>query len=110
VPEEIDRRWRQLEDCYLAQSLSFYPAGYFTPAPTPERLLETVERFEEDMTDDVPPLARLWAVVDVGEAIIVDPERRRGGEGDPLMAELRERLESLLAASLEEARPGACMA
>jgi len=108
--QEIDRRWRELEDCYLAQSLSFYPAGYFTPAPTPERLLETVERFEEDMTDAAAPLARLRAVVDVGEAIIVDPERRRGGEGDPLMALLRERLEALLAASLEEARPGARLA
>ena len=108
--EEVDRRWRQLEDCYLAQSLSFYPAGYFTPAPTPERVLETVERFEEDMTDAVPPLARLRAVVDVGEAIPVATERRRGETGDPLMTELRARLETLLAASLEEARPGARLA
>jgi hypothetical protein len=108
--EEIDRRWRQLEDCYLAQSLSCYPAGYFTPAPTPERVLETVERFEEDTTDAAPLLARLRAVVDVGEAIPVAPERRRGVEGDSLMAELRARLESLLAASLEEARPGARLA
>lgn len=107
--EEVERRWRQLEDCYFAQALSCYPVGYFTPAPTPERVLETVERFEEDMTDAVPPLARLRAVVDVGEAIPVAPERRRG-EGDPLMAELRARLEALLAASLEEARPGARMA
>jgi hypothetical protein len=108
--EEVDRRWRQLEDCYLAQSLSLYPAGYFTPTPTPERVLETVERFEEDTTDAAPPLARLRAVVDVGEGIPVTTERRRGGEGDPLMTELRERLESMLAASLEEARPGARMA
>jgi hypothetical protein len=107
---EADRRWRQLEDCALAQALSCYPAGYFTPAPTPERVLETVERFEEDMTDAVPPLARLRTVVDVGEAIPVATERRSGGESDPLMAELRERLETLLAASLEEARPGARMA
>jgi 1-acyl-sn-glycerol-3-phosphate acyltransferase len=107
--QESDRRWRQLEDCYLAQSLSCYPAGYFTPVPTPERMLETVERFEEDMTDSVPPLARLRAVIDVGEAIPVAPERQRGGEGDPLMAALKTQLESLLAASLEEARPGARM-
>ena len=108
-PQERERRWRQLEDCYLAQALSCYPAGYFTPAPTPERLLETVERFEEDITDASPAHARLRAVVDVGEALPVPAARERGPEGDPLMAQLRGCLEALLAASLEEARPGARM-
>ena len=104
---EQERRWRQLEDCYLAQALSCYPAGYFTPAPTPERVLETVERYEEDVTDVAPPHARLRAVVDVGEALPVAAARERGAEGDPLMAQLRDSLEALLAASLEEARSGA---
>ena len=45
-----------------------------------------------------------------GETIPVATERQRGGEGDPLLAQLRERLEALLAASLEEARPGARLA
>jgi 1-acyl-sn-glycerol-3-phosphate acyltransferase len=105
--QERDRRWRQLEDCYLAQSLSCYPAGYFAPAPTPERVLETVERFEEDATDASPPHARLRAVVDVGEALTVPGARERGAEEDHLMERLRGSLEGLLAASLEEARPGA---
>ena len=105
--EERDRRWLQLEDCALAQSLSCYPAGYFTPAPTPERVLETVERFEEDVTDASPPHARLRAVVDVGEALPAPAARERGAEGDPLMAQVRASLEALLAASLAEARPGA---
>lgn len=104
---ERDRRWRHLEDCDLAQALSCYPAGYFTPAPTPERVLETVERFEEVLTGGSVPQARIRAVIDVGDAIAVAPERRKGPAGDPLMAEIRERLESLLAFSLEEARPGA---
>jgi 1-acyl-sn-glycerol-3-phosphate acyltransferase len=107
APAEQERRWRQLEDCSLAQALSCYPAGYFTPEPTPERLLETIERFEEDVTDASPPHARLHAVVDVGEALPVSPERQRGGAGDPLMAGIREQLTALLAASLAEARPGA---
>ena len=107
--EEIDRRWRELEDCSFAQALSCYPAGYFTPAPTPERVLETVERFEEETTDNAAPLTRLRAVIDVGEALPVAAERRRG-EVDPLMAQLRSGLESLLGASLAEARPGARMA
>jgi 1-acyl-sn-glycerol-3-phosphate acyltransferase len=104
---ERARRWRQLEDCYLAQALSCYPAGYLTPEPTPERLLETVERFEEDVTDAAPPHARLRAVVEVGEALAVPAARERDAEGDPLIAQLRAGLEALLAASLAEARPGA---
>jgi hypothetical protein len=107
TPAERDRRWRQLEDCQLAQSLSFYPTGYFTPAPTPERVLETVERFEEDTTGAAPPHALLRAVVDVGEALPVAAARERGPEGDPLMAQVRASLEAMLAASLGEARPGA---
>ncbi|HEY5997824.1 MAG TPA: 1-acyl-sn-glycerol-3-phosphate acyltransferase, partial [bacterium] len=91
---ERDRRWRQLEDCALAQALSFYRAGYFTPAPTPERVLETVERFEEDTTGTAPPPhALLRAVVDVGEALPVAAARERGPEGDPLMAQVRASLE-----------------
>jgi hypothetical protein len=105
-PGERDRRWRQLEDCSLAQSLSFYPAGYFTPAPTPERLLETVERYEEDAGDVAAPHARITAVIDVGEAIPVSFERQRGG-GDLLMAAIRDQLTALLTASLAEAHPGA---
>lgn len=99
---ELQRRWRQLADMYLAQQLSCYPPDYLSDDPTPERLLETVERYEEDMTDAVRIHAPLRAVVEVGEAIDVAPERARGGEGDPLMFAIREKLESMLARS---ARP-----
>jgi 1-acyl-sn-glycerol-3-phosphate acyltransferase len=105
LPEaELQRRWRQLADIYLAQQLAFYPAGYFGPQPTPERLLETVERFEEDLTDKARIHPPMRAVVDVGEAIEVSPERTRGGDGDPLMGAIREQLEKMLAASLAEGR------
>ncbi|MCE5229140.1 1-acyl-sn-glycerol-3-phosphate acyltransferase [bacterium] len=106
---ERERRWRQLADLYLAQQVALYPAGYFLPAPTPERIIETVERFEEDMTDEVRTLRPFRALVDVGEAIEVSPERTRGGDGDPLMNTVRERLESMLAASLAERREGAVL-
>lgn len=102
---EQQRRWRQLADIYLAQQLAFYPADYWGENPTPERLLETVEKFEEDLTDVVRPLGPMRAVVDVGEPIEVAPERVRGGaEGDPLMSAIREQLEKMLAASLAEGR------
>ena len=105
---ERARRWRQIEDSYLAQQFACYPDGYLA-SPTPERTLETAERFEEDLTDDVRAVPPLRAILDVGEAIDVAPERQRGRGGDPLMNVLRERLLSLLAASLAEFRPGATL-
>ncbi len=98
LPEpEVEQRWRLLARLYLAQQLAFYPQGYLSANPTPERILETVERFEEDTTDRVRRVSPIRAVVTVGEAIEVAPERVRGAE-DPLMKVLREQLEALLAA------------
>jgi len=108
-PPEQERRAKHLADIYLAQQLFNYPAGYFTPAPTPERILETVERFEEDTTDIARVHRPLRAIVDVGEAIEVAPECEYGSDGDPLMGEIREQLHALLAASLAETHRGAEM-
>lgn len=102
---ERTRRWRQLADIYLAQQLFFYPPGYFTPEPTPERLLETVERFEEDLTDQAPLNRPIRAVVEVGEAIEVPPTRERGVETDPVMARIRAELETMLARLAERRHP-----
>ena len=49
--DERKRRWRQLADLYLAQQLACYPPDYIRPDPRPDRMLETVIRFEEDLTD-----------------------------------------------------------
>lgn len=97
---ELQRRWRHLGDMYLAQQLSLYPPDYLAAHPTPERMLETIERFEEDMTDRARVHAPMRAVVEIGEAIEVSPERARGTEGDPLMTAIRTQLESMLASSL----------
>ncbi len=103
--EEKQRRWRQLEIVYLAQQIGFYPAGYISAAqPTPERLLEIVEKLEEDLTDSCRVHHPMSAVVEIGEAIEVSPERQRSPDGDPLMGLIRERLESRLAALREEGR------
>ena len=101
---ELQRRWRQLADIYLAQQLAFYPVDYWGENPTPERLLETVEKFEEDLTDAARSHSPIRALVDIGEAIEVSPERTRGTDGDPLMATIREQLETMLAASLADGR------
>ena len=106
LPEaELARRWRQLADVYLAQQLHNYPVNYFSPAPTPERLLETVERFEEDLTDDVRIHRPIRAVVSIGEAIEVNPTREKSAEGDPLMLEVRRQLEAMLEELKSQRRP-----
>lgn len=100
LPEaELQRRWRHLADVYLAQQLSCYPSDYLDADPTPERFLETVERFEEDLTDVARIHEPMRAIIDVGEAIDVAPERARGANGDPLMTTIRDHLERMLSAS-----------
>lgn len=103
--EERTRRWRQLADLYLAQQLFFYPPDYFKPEPTPMKLLETVERFEEDLTDNVRVHRPVHVVVEVGEAIEVSAARERGAESDPLMARIWSELETMLARLKTERRP-----
>ena len=94
--EESARRWRQLADLYLAQQLHCYSGDYLADAPSPERLLETVERYEEDLTDAARPHPPLHAVISIGEAIEANATRDRGADGDPVANELRRQLERML--------------
>jgi 1-acyl-sn-glycerol-3-phosphate acyltransferase len=91
------RRWRQLADCYFGQALACYPLGYLDDHPTVGRILETVERYEEDLTDKTTIHRPLRVVMEIGEAIEVSPDRPRGGAADPLMTQLRDRLNDMLA-------------
>lgn len=109
VAENVDeaersRRWRHLADIYLAQQLSNYPPDYFKPEPTAEKLLETVERFEEDLTDKARIHRPIHAAIEVGEAIEVPPGRDRGIEGHSLLAQVRQQIETMLE-HLRERRP-----
>jgi 1-acyl-sn-glycerol-3-phosphate acyltransferase len=103
--EERERRWRQLADCYLAQQMSFYPRDYIRPDSPVERLLETVERFEEDLTDDARHHGPQKIIIEVGEAINVSPKRERGGKGDPIMPLLEQRLTAMLEQLATESAP-----
>jgi 1-acyl-sn-glycerol-3-phosphate acyltransferase len=96
--EERTRRWKQLADVYLAQQLAFYPPDYIASNPTPERLLETVERFEEDLTDKSRVHRPIRAIIRVGQPIEVSPQREREsrGEGDPLMQKIEDQLKCML--------------
>lgn len=96
---ENARRWRQLADLYFAQQLHCYSGGYLDGEPTPERLLEMVEHYEEDLTDVARPHPPLHVVISVGEAIEATATRDRSADGDPIANELRQQLETMLEAS-----------
>ena len=102
---ETARRWRHLADCYFAQQLACYPIDYLAEKATVERILETVERYEEDLTDVARIHRPLRVTINVGEAIEVSPERQRGGDGDPLTGQVREQFNRLLAETAGESTP-----
>jgi len=104
VPEMIDsdmdeaerqRRWRQLGDIYLAQQISCYLPDYIDH-PHETRLLETVERFEEDLTDKARVHGNLKVIIEVGERIEVSPTRDRSLKSDPLMTQVETDLQAML--------------
>ena len=96
---ERSRRWKHLADLSLAQQLYFYPPDYFSVPPTKEQMLETVERFEEDLTDSVRIHRPIHAVLEIGDAIEVSPVRERGLESDPVMTTLPNEIEKMLVKS-----------
>jgi 1-acyl-sn-glycerol-3-phosphate acyltransferase len=93
---ERQRRWKELSDVYLAMQLGHYPPDYVKSNPTPERILETLERFEEDLTDKIRVHGPLSATITVGEAIEVKPEREGRGSSDPLLAQIEQQLRQML--------------
>ena len=101
---ERKRRWEQLEQTYLAQQIDCYPENYLVDCPSVDRILETVEKFEEDLNDKCRIHGQLKVVLDVGEAIEVPTKRDRAAETDPLMDTIRERLEAGLRDMQSESR------
>src|SRR4051812_45291062 len=97
TPEERERRWRDLAALYYAQNISQYPRDYILREKNlPERVVETVERLQEDFTDTMRVHQPFHAVIQVGEAIPVGTERIRDELGDPVMAEVRRQLQMMI--------------
>jgi 1-acyl-sn-glycerol-3-phosphate acyltransferase len=93
---ERERRWRHLADIYLAQQLDFYRPDYVRSNPTPERILETIERFEEDLTDKARTHRPIVALIEAGDPIEVNPDRDRAATVDPVMKALEDQLTGML--------------
>lgn len=101
---ERDRRWEHIADCYLAQQLDCYPDDYLAAPVTAERILETVERFEEDLTDVATIHRPLKAIVEFGDAIEVDPCADRKGD-EEIMNRLEGSLRQMLESTQHETTP-----
>ncbi len=95
---EMPARFADLRDTYVAHQMACFPLNYLQELPTVDRIRETVERFEEDMTDKAPLFRPLKCIIEVGEAIEVSTDRaaRRGTDGDPLVQLVFDRLQSML--------------
>ena len=93
---EKARRWLLLEDADLAQQLYHYPPDYVSEGASNGRIIETVERFEEDLTGRVTVHGPVEARVTVGDAIEVSTAREARGESDPLMAAIEDQLRTML--------------
>jgi 1-acyl-sn-glycerol-3-phosphate acyltransferase len=97
---EKSRRWRLLEDADIAQQLYHYPPNYVDDGASDARMIETVERFEEDLTGKVTVHGPVHAKLTVGDAIEVGTGREARGESDPLMTAIESQLRSLLGISM----------
>jgi len=93
---EMDRRWAQLNQAELAQSLSLYPSDYVAGDPTVDRILETIERFNEHLNGTELQLGPRRAIIEVGEPIAASAQRDRSAGADPLLASIEQQLKSLL--------------
>ncbi|HSI36360.1 MAG: lysophospholipid acyltransferase family protein [Phycisphaerae bacterium] len=93
---EKARRWRHLEDADLAQQLYHYPPDYVADVTCKPRLMETVERFEEDLTGKITVHGPTEVTLTVGDAIEVSTGREARGEADPLMVAIDGQLRTML--------------
>lgn len=101
---ERDRRWFQFDDLFLAQQIACFPTNYLAGATVVERYLETVERFEEDLTGTARAHPPMSVVVQVGPALEVSPDRPPKGQPDLLLETLEQKLKAMISDLTREAQ------
>lgn len=90
-------RRRQIADVDLAQHLACYVTGYLSNPPvTDTRLLETLQRMQENFLGTVDSAWPLKAVIEFGEAIAVPVDRAPRGVTDPLLEQIQQQLQTML--------------
>ncbi|QEG42874.1 1-acyl-sn-glycerol-3-phosphate acyltransferase [Roseimaritima ulvae] len=88
---------RMLKKVELAQQLESYPEGYLSEPPvTDTRVLETIQRMQEDFLGKADSSLPLKAIIEVEEAIEVPAQRAPRGQTDPVLSELEASLRGML--------------
>jgi len=101
--EEWERRWKQIYNLEVAGQIFHFPPGYLGAAPSPERLMETVERMEEAVDPaNITVNGPLHLRIEIGEAIPVET----GGDKRALSAGLMDRVRASLVGMLGIADEG----
>jgi 1-acyl-sn-glycerol-3-phosphate acyltransferase len=94
---ERARRWKQLFDLEVAQQLYHFPPDYMGAHPPVERLIETVERYEEALGNPNPTAhGPMHLTFQIGDPIVVSAARDKRAPSDPLMDQIRGSLISML--------------
>ncbi len=93
---ERERRWGQLERIDIVQQLCRHPERYIQQLPSRERILETIENFEELLTGQVSRAVRLKAVIDVQAGIEIPAQKHRDPTADPCLIAIRQSMEESL--------------
>ena len=84
-----------LDDVQLALQLFSYPGDYITEEPTPERMAETIEKFEEDVFGVIRSIGQRCARVRFGT--LVDLKQAcKAGRTRAVIAKVTDELEATI--------------
>lgn len=90
----------------LAQDVLSYPDCYLHPdGVTDTRIVETIQRMQETFYGKADSTLPLKAVMQFDQPLVVPPEKAPRGQADPLLSQLKDRLESMLNQLSNESRP-----
>ena len=94
-PEAMRQARAALDDVQLVLQLYSYPGDYVSEKPSIERMAETIEKFEEDLTGSASPKGKRQARVILGDPIDL---REAGAAGRPrtVAADVTDRLEEAI--------------
>ncbi|HTL28947.1 MAG TPA: lysophospholipid acyltransferase family protein [Tepidisphaeraceae bacterium] len=100
--EQKKKAHNELADVHLALQLYSYPGDYIATNPTPERMAETLDKFEEDLGGAATMKGKRTAHVTLGEPL--DVKRHTAGRARTASTELTLRLETAITGLMKSCR------